>query len=191
MLSPPLLFLMRVSHPHGELRKCKRQAVGCHFHRLYDPRQSHCCVPLNKQVNYCEEHWIRRLVLFSTAFTIPIKVQEQEGLGQHVWDLGGIDQTYSLKVWTFEFSTLNIRNRLTAFVGLYASIMMYYLSLAFIKISILVRYYRIFNTSHMRKALFIVGPSSSTPSKPSSPPSSALRPPISGIHPPPANVKSE
>ena len=52
-------------------------------------------------------------MLLSTAFTILVKVQEQEGLGQHVWDLEGLDQTNPLKIWTFESPTLSIRKRLT------------------------------------------------------------------------------
>ncbi|KAH7006906.1 hypothetical protein EDB80DRAFT_880430 [Ilyonectria destructans] len=77
-------------------------------------------------------------MLFSTAFTVLVKVQADAGLGVHESELSPKQVVYPLK-------------------SFFASILCYYLAISFTKASILFQYLRLFYASRLRFVFYAIG----------------------------------
>ncbi|KAH6988649.1 hypothetical protein EDB80DRAFT_690207 [Ilyonectria destructans] len=87
-----------------------------------------------------EDLCLATAMAFATAFTVLIKVQVDDGLGMHRWDLAEGDLLRPMKPFLF-------------------SVLCYHITLAFVKASFLFQYHRIFTVAEprMRSIIYVVG----------------------------------
>ncbi|KAL5374832.1 hypothetical protein DPSP01_011668 [Paraphaeosphaeria sporulosa] len=84
-----------------------------------------------------EDYFVSIALVCSIGLNICIGIQAKHGMGLHIWELQPVDSLYSLKAF-------------------YASLIVYYLSLGFTKVSILLQYRRVFSTRKFQIACDVV-----------------------------------